>query len=87
MGIDRNTVGAWQIYRDTLLWGHTLAAKFSSLELPSTENSLRIICFRHPSSESSRLQFALEFIQESPIRVLSDELLRAGLDQPCFVHA
>lgn len=53
----------------------------------STESDLRIIRFRHPSSENSRLQLALEFVQETPIRVLGDELLRAGLDQPCFVHA
>ena len=57
------------------------------LRIASTGSGLRIICFRHPSSESSRLQLAFEFIEETPIGMFRDELLRAGLDQPCFMQS
>ena len=38
------------------------------------------------SSESSRLQLALEFVEEAPIRVLGDQRLRARLNQADFVQ-
>src|SRR5690242_8598658 len=38
-------------------------------------------------SAGSRLHLALEFVEEAPVGVLGNELLRVGLDQSGFLHA
>src|SRR3954464_1620971 len=47
----------------------------------------RVVTPETTQSARSRLHLALELIEKAPVRVLGNELLRVGLDQPGFLHA
>src|SRR3954468_5009029 len=47
----------------------------------------RVVTPEITQSAGSRLHLALELIEEAPVRVLGNELLRVGLDQSGFLHA
>jgi hypothetical protein len=64
------------------------AVSASEHALPDMAFQIRkTLCGRGTSTSESHLQFAFEFIEEVPVRVLRDELLWARLDQARLVHA